>query len=189
MRPNGTLLGIRWGPISAIGPQPRRLHENELWVGTPTAPWRSPKLPRTLLAGDPRRTLFRTLLRRAEGVPVEFADRETGIVEEVVFPVLGLDFWPAELVVAIPERRLRGPLELVRLRVPVARIRRIDVRDPRIVVAAGSRELLAPGSGRGNERNAAHHLPARGGRRHDAATARRLLPQRPRRGAGTVGSR
>jgi hypothetical protein len=130
MRTDGSLVGTRWGPISAIGPQPRRRHESEVWVATPTAPWRSRRLPRTLLAGDPRRTLFRTLLRRAEGVPVEFADGSVGTVEDMVFSVLGFDFWPQELVVATPDGRRR---------VSARSVRRIDVREPRIWVGPPQR--------------------------------------------------
>jgi hypothetical protein len=92
MRPDGTLVGTHWGPLSAIRAQPRHWHENEVWVHTPTPPWGSRRLPRTLLAGDPRRTLYRTLLRRAEGVPVVFADGSNGVVAEVVLHALGFDF-------------------------------------------------------------------------------------------------
>lgn len=137
MRPNGTLVGTRWGPISAIRPQPRRRHENEVRAGLPTPPWGSRKLPARLLAEDRRRTLFRTLLRRAEGVPVEFADGEKGRVEEVVFSTLGFDFWPQELLVRIPERTWRAQLR----RVPVSLVRAIDVREPRIVVGPTARRL------------------------------------------------
>jgi hypothetical protein len=71
--------------------------------------------------------LFRTLLRHAEGVPVEFADGSIGVVDEVLFPALGYDFWPTALVVATPD----GPRVVSR-----ERVRRLDVRHPRIVVAA-----------------------------------------------------
>lgn len=150
MRPNGTLVGSRFGPISAIRPQPRRQHENEVWVGTPTSPWGARKLPSTLFAGDPRRTLFRTLLRRAEGVSVELADGEGGTVEEVVFGVLGFDFWPQELLVETPTRRLR---------VPVDQIQRIDVHQPRIVVGPTRRRPLE--ANRRREQVREHARPSR----------------------------
>jgi hypothetical protein len=137
MRTDGSLVGTRWGPISAIGPQPHRRHENEVWAGTPTRPWGSRRLPRTLAAGDRRRVLFRELLRRAEGVPVEFADGETGTVERIVFPVLGFEFWPSDLVVATRHGRRR---------VPRAAVVQIDVHEPRILVAASSRQPLGRGS-------------------------------------------
>jgi hypothetical protein len=136
MRPDGSLVGTHWGPISAIGAQPRRRREREVRAGTPTRPWGSRRLPRTLQASDRRRTLFRELLRRAEDIPVEFADGETGIVDTVVFPVLGFDFWPSELTVATA----RG-----RRRVPRSAVLRIDVREPRIVVASRSRDPLERG--------------------------------------------
>ncbi len=129
MRTDGSLVGTRRGPVSAIRPQPRRRHENEVWVHTPTSPWGSRRLPRTLLAGDPRRTLFRSLLRRAEGVPVELADGNSGTVEEVVFQTLGFDFWPEALVVSTPEGRHR---------VSTRAVLRIDVREPRIWIGGGS---------------------------------------------------
>ena len=113
------------GPVSAVRPQPRRRHADEVWVHAPTAPWGSRRLPPTLRAGDPRRTLFRSLLRRAEGVPVAFADGSAGVVAEVGLRELGFDFWPEKLVVAAPD----GPRS-----VPVARVRRLDVHRPRIVV-------------------------------------------------------
>jgi hypothetical protein len=123
MRTDGSLVGTRWGPISALGPQPRRIHENEVRVGTPTRPWGSRRLPRTLHAGDTRRTLFRTLLRRAEGVEVTFADGRTGVIDQVVLSPLGFDFWPEAFVVATPAGRRR----------PTARsVRRIDVREPHL---------------------------------------------------------
>lgn len=127
MRSDGSLVGSRFGPLSAIRPQPRRHHENELWVGTPTRPWGSRRLPATLDAGPARRLLFRSLLRQAEGVPVEFADGSPGIVDEVVFSPLGFDFWPQALVVATPEGRRR---------VPVASVHRLDVHEPLVRVAA-----------------------------------------------------
>jgi hypothetical protein len=134
MRPDGTLVGTHWGPLSAIGRQPRRGHANEIWVHTPTVPWGSHSLPRTLAAGDPRRTLFRSLLRRAEGVPVEFADGSTGIVAGVVLPMLGFDFWAEELAVTATGGRRR---------VPVGSVRQIDIRPPRILL--GSRPpILRP---------------------------------------------
>jgi hypothetical protein len=123
MRSDGSLVGTRRGLVSALGPQPRRMHENEVWVGTPTRPWGSRRLPPTLHAGDPRRTLFRTLLRRAEGVEVTFADGCTGRVDQVVLSPIGFDFWPEALIVVTPEGRRRAPIRSVR---------RIDVRGPRL---------------------------------------------------------
>jgi hypothetical protein len=139
MRTDGSLVGRRWGPISALGPQPRPRHERLGVVGTPTRPWGLRRLPRSLGADDRRRTLFRELLREAEGVPVEFADGESGIVDRAAFPALGYDFWPVGLVVATRQGRCV---------VPRARVRRIDVREPRVAVAASSVELLERGGGR-----------------------------------------
>lgn len=116
-------------PVSAVRPQPRRRHENEVWVHAPTAPWGSRRLPRTLLAGDRRRTLCRSLLRRAEGVPVVFPDGGIGVVAGVVLPALGFDFWAEELTVATPTGRRR---------VPVDQVRRMDTRPPRIEIAERS---------------------------------------------------
>jgi hypothetical protein len=127
MRPDGTLVGTHWGPLSAIGKQPRRGHANEVWAHTPTEPWGSQRLPRTLAAGDPRRTLFRSLLRRAEGVPVVFADGSGGVVADVVLPALGFDFWAEELAVTVGDGRRR---------VPVGHVRQIDVRPPRILLGS-----------------------------------------------------
>jgi len=127
MRPDGTLVGTHWGPLSAIGQQPRRGHTNEVRVHTPAEPWGSHRLSRTLAAGDPRRTLFRSLLRRAEGVTVEFADGSTGIVADVVLPMLGFDFWAEELAVTATDGRRR---------VPVRSVRQIDVRPPRILLGS-----------------------------------------------------
>lgn len=110
-------------PVSAVQPQPRRHHENDVWVHTPTAPWGSRRLPRALLAGDQRRTLFRTLLRHSEGVPVAFADGTCGSVEEVVLPALGFDFWAEELVVATADGRRR---------MPVLDVRRLQTRPAKI---------------------------------------------------------
>lgn len=141
MRPDGTLVGTHWGPISAIGAQPRRRHQNELWVHTPTPPWGSRRLPRTLLAGDPRRTLFRSLLRRSEGVPVAFADGSRGTVTDVVLPALGFDFWPEQLVV----RTLEG-----KRRIAVAAVARIDPRVPRIEIDERERQIgYSPRDGHG----------------------------------------
>ncbi len=116
-------------PVSAVRPQPRRRHRNEVWARTPTAPWGLRRLPRTLLAGDPRRTLYRSLLRRAEGVPVLFPDGSTGVVADVVLPALGFDFWAEELLVATPEGKRR---------VPVDEVARIDTHAPRIEVGERS---------------------------------------------------
>lgn len=113
-----------YGPVSAIRPQPRHRHDVEAWTGTPTSPWGSHRLPRTLLASDRRRTLFRTLLRHSEGVPVEFPDGSTGIVADVVLPMLGFDFWAEELIVTAPHGKQR---------LPVQHVRQIDVRPPRIL--------------------------------------------------------
>lgn len=180
MRTDGTLVGTGQGPISAIGPQPRRRHEREVRMGTPTAPWRSRRLPPTVLAGDRRRTLFRTLLRRGEGVPVEFADGSAGTVEDIVFPALGFEFWPQELVVATPDRRRR---------VSARSVRRIDVRAPRIWVGPTSAHPLERHGARRDEqdgdRKRLHRLP----RRHDLAEAG-MLPRRHRpQPQAPVGSR
>ncbi len=129
MRPDGTLVGTHWGPVSAIRPQPRHAHENEVWVHTPTRPWDSRRLPRALDADGPRRTLFRELLRCSEGVPVAFTDGSSGVVTDVVLPVLGFDFWPEELVV----RTLEG-----KRRIPVGDVARINTRPPRIEAAKGA---------------------------------------------------
>ncbi len=118
-------LSHSYEPVSAVRPQPRSRHATEVWVGTPTAPWGSRGLPRTLLAGDPRRVLCRTLLRRSEGVPVEFPDGTRGVVADVVLPALGFDFWAEALSVATPGGQRR---------VPVSHVRRLDVRRPRIVL-------------------------------------------------------
>lgn len=123
MRTDGSLVGTRWGAVSALKAQPRARHRTELWMQRPTRPWGSRRLPRTILADDPRRTLFRSLLRRAEGVPIEFADGSTGLVDDVSFKPLGFDFWAETLLVATPEGRRR---------VPTSEIRRIDVREPRL---------------------------------------------------------
>lgn len=170
MRTDGSLVGTRWGPISAIGPQPRRLRENEAWVGTSIRPWGSRRLPRTLQASDRRRTLFRELLRRAEGVPAAFADGETGVVDTVVFPVLGFDFWPSELLVATRHGHRR---------VPRSEVLQIDVREPRIVVGTTSREPLERHRGRRNERHGDEHRLHRLQRRHDLVQVR-MLPRRHR---------
>lgn len=112
-----------YGPVSAAAPQPCRRERVE--DGRLLLPWRSRRLPSTLLADNGRRTTFRTLLRHSEGVPVELPDGGTGIVADVVLPALGFDFWPEELIVATANGRLR---------MPVGRVARIDVRTPRIVI-------------------------------------------------------
>ena len=114
-----------YGPVAAVQPQPRARHADEVWAGTPTAPWGSGRIPSGLLANDPRRTLFRTLLRRAEGVRVQFPDGTDGIVSDVILPCLGFDFWAEALVVTTPNGQRR---------VPVEDVRRIDIRAPRIEV-------------------------------------------------------
>jgi len=129
MRPDGTLLGTHWGPASAIAAQPHRLHDQEVAAHTPTRPWGSRRLPRSLQAGDPRRTLFGELLRRSEGVAVSFPDGTAGRVAEVVFPVLGFDFWPEQLIVRTPEGQRR---------LPTRAVARIDPRAPGIEVAEGN---------------------------------------------------
>ena len=123
MRTDGSLVGTRWGPVSAIQPQPSRRHENKVRVHKPTSPWASRRLPGTLLAGDPRRTLFRSLLRHAEGVSVVLADGDSGTVEQVVFGPLGFDLWPEAFVVSTPQGRRR---------ISTRDVSRIDVREPRI---------------------------------------------------------
>ena len=135
MRMDGTLVGTHWGPLSAIGRQPRRVHANDVRVHTPTEPWGSQKLPPTLAAGDPRRTLFRSLLRRAEGVPVAFADGSGGVVADVVLPALGFDFWAEELAVTVGDANGR---------VPVGRVRQIDVRPPPDPAGRARRRHRAP---------------------------------------------
>lgn len=114
-----------FGPVSAVRPQPRRRHADEAWVGTPTAPWGSLRLPSVLQADDHRRTLYRTLLRHSEGVAVEFPDGTRGVVEDILLPALGFDFWAEELVIATPDGRRR---------VPVRDVRRVHIRQPRIDV-------------------------------------------------------
>lgn len=59
------------GSVSAVQPQPRARHADEIWSGTPTAPWGSGRLPSALLADDPQRTLFRTFVRRAARIEVD----------------------------------------------------------------------------------------------------------------------
>jgi hypothetical protein len=127
MSADGSLDGVRLGPLSAIGPQPRQRHASEVRAGTPTLPWGSPRLPRTLLADGARRLTFRELLRRSEGVPVRFPDGSDGVVDEVVFRPLGYDFWPVALTVATAAGRRR---------VPAAAIDRVDVREPRLWASA-----------------------------------------------------
>lgn len=105
-------------------------HAREASTRVPAAPWGSRRLPRLLRKDDPRRTLFRSLVRRAEGVPVAFGDGTTGIVDEVVLPAVGFDFWAEELVVATSEGRRR---------VSIAEVARIDTRTPRLVLTSGSR--------------------------------------------------
>lgn len=130
MRPDGSLVGTHWGPISAIGSQPHRLHDTEVCAHTPTAPWGRRRLPRTLEAGGLRGTLFRDLLRRSEGVAVAFPDGTDGRVTDVVFPVLGFDFWPEGLVVGTTDGNRR---------LPISTVARIDTRTPRIEVTGAGR--------------------------------------------------
>lgn len=115
------------GPVSAIAPQRRAHPRGEATCdGQLPAPWGSRKLPRTLSPRDGRRTAFRVLLRHSEGVPVELPNGRTGVVEEVVLPALGFDFWAEELIVADENAR--------HLCIPVGRVERVDVRMPRIVI-------------------------------------------------------
>jgi hypothetical protein len=86
---------------------------------TPAPPWGSSRLPRTLSSDDPRHTLFRELLRHAEGVPVAFPDATTGRVGDVVFPMLDFDFWPDALIVETPAGKRR---------VPISAVAQLDVR-------------------------------------------------------------
>lgn len=125
MRPDGSLVGTHWGPISAISSQPHRLHDDEVSAHTPTRPWGARRLPRTLEAGGPRRTLFRELLRCSEGVAVAFPHGTEGRVDDVVFPVLGFDFWPEALMVGTTEGKRR---------VPISPVIRIDTQTPCIEV-------------------------------------------------------
>lgn len=120
-----TSIAHTYRPVPAVQPQPRARHANEVWTGTPTAPWGSGRLPRALVADDPRRTLFRTLLRRAEAVTVDFPDGTEGVVADIVLPCLGFDFWAEALVVAAPNGQRR---------VLVENVRRIDIRASRIEV-------------------------------------------------------
>lgn len=166
MRPNAPITGLRRGPFSAIRPQPRQLRAAELAGGTPTQPWGSRRLPRTLHAGDHRRTLFRSLLRRAEGVPVEFADGERGVVAEVVFAPLGFEFWPVALLVFGND----ADTTAVRRRVPVGRVLEIDVRQPRIVVADAPEALS--GSAQGGAQSAPASVRSR---RHRPGVRQRLV--------------
>jgi hypothetical protein len=140
------------------------MHENEVWVGTPTRPWGSRRLPRTLHAGDPRRTLFRTLLRRAEGVEVTFADGRTGVVDRVVLSPIGFDFWPEALVVAMPDGRRR---------VPAGSVRRIDLRESRLWLEPVSSELLEGRDGGRHERHRHEHHLRRVQPRQQPGTSRR----------------
>lgn len=139
-------------PSPAIGPQPRRIRERELRAGVPTSPWRSRRMPVTIASDDHRRTLFRTLLRRAEGVPVELADGSAGTVAEVVFAPLGFDFWPVELAVETAAGRRR---------VPVRDVRRIDVRAPRISVGPRTAHTPLHGHRHGPERHHGRRLRRR----------------------------
>lgn len=127
MRTDGSLVGTRWGPLSAIQPQPRQRHVDEVRAGAPTRPWGSRRLPATLLANGPRRTTFRDLLRSSEGVPVTFADGSEGAVGEVVFGPFGFDFWPVSLAVDTAGGKRR---------VPAGAVDRIDVREPRLWVSS-----------------------------------------------------
>jgi hypothetical protein len=165
-----TLAGSRRGSLSAIRPQPRRHYEEEIRMGTPTRPWGSHRLPRTLLSDDPRRVTFRELLRRAEGVPVALADGTEGVVDETTFGPLGFDFWPVELVVATRDGRRR---------VPAAAIHRIDVREPRLWAGADSSGPLERDHRDPNERQRDEHRPDRLQHRHDLLHEP-LLPGRPR---------
>lgn len=180
MRPDGTLVGTHWGPISAIRPQPRTRHRIQLWSEAPSRPWGSRRLPATLLAGDPRRTLFRSLLRRAEGVPIELGDGALGIVDEVVFSPLGFDFWPESFVVAAPEGRRR---------VSARRMGRIDVHEPCLHAEPGSAEPLEQRSRFRHERHGDEQRLERLQRRHDLVQVR-MLPRRHRqRAQAPVGRR
>ncbi|HEU5373629.1 MAG TPA: hypothetical protein VFU51_14670 [Gaiellaceae bacterium] len=172
MTPSRSLPGTHRGPVSAIAPQPRKLHENEVRVGAPSPPWRSRRLPATLLAGDPRRTLFRTLLRRSEGVPVRFADGGAGVVEDVVLPMLGYDFWPEALVVSTGNGRRR---------VSSQSVRRIDVRDPTIWLAVDPPQPLEYGARFRNQRRRNEQRLHRSERRHGPVRERVLQGRRRHR--------
>ena len=179
MRTDGSLIGIRWGPASAIQPQPRRRRKNEVWVGAPTRPWGSRRLPAMLLASGPRRTTFRELLRRSEGVPVSFPDGSGGIVREVVFGPLGFDFWPVALVVETAGGRRR---------VPTAAIGRIDVRKPRLWVD-GSAEPLERGRRVRHERDRHEQRLGRLQRRHDLLQEQVLARRHRQKAKSPVGRR
>lgn len=177
MRSDGSLVGTRRGSIPAIGPQPRGRHASEVWAGTPTEPWRSRRLPATVLADGPRRTLFRMLLRRAEGVPVRFADGTEGVVGEVVLRMVGFDFWPEALVVATAAgRRL----------VPAAAVEQIDVREPLIRVEPAPAEPPERGVRFRQEARRREERVDRGERRQVSAHER-ALPRPRRRRAETPG--
>lgn len=178
MNTNGTLIGTRWGPASAIRPQPRGRHATEIWVGTPARPWGSRRLPRTLCASDPRRTLFRTLLRRAEGVEVELADGTTGVVDEVALSPLGFDFWAEALVVATPDGHRR---------VPTRAVRRIDVREPRIWLRPVSADAFEGVDRLRDERDRHEHRRHRLQRRQDLVQVRMLSRRRRQQAETRVG--
>jgi hypothetical protein len=81
---------------------------------------------------SPRKPTLRT-----PHVPVAFADGSEGVVADVVLPALGFDFWAEELAVTAADGRRR---------VPVRRVRQVDVRPPRILL--GSRPpILSPPNG------------------------------------------
>jgi hypothetical protein len=161
MRTDGSLDAIRRGRPSAIQPQPRRRHANEVWVGTPTRPWGSRRLPATLLADGPRRTTFRDLLRRAEGVLITLPDGSDGVVDEVLFAPFGFDFWPVALVVATAAGKLR---------VPAAAISCIDVREPRLWADAGVSRAARTGPPRPERARRPRAAPRPPRARDEAAT-------------------
>ena len=99
---------------------------------TPAPPWGSRHLPRTLAADDPRHTLFRELLRHAEGVAVAFPDATTGRVDDVVFPPVDFDFWPEALVVETAAGTRR---------VPISAVAQIDTR-PALIEVGGEAPLV-----------------------------------------------
>lgn len=178
MRPTGTPVGTRFGPVSAIGSQPRRCREIELRAGTPTAPWGSRRLPRTLFADDAHRTRFRSLLRRAEGVPVELSDGTVGVVDTVELSPLGFDFWPEALVLATRAGRRR---------IPARSVRRIDVREPRIWGDAPSARAFEERGGGRHERHPDEQGLHRLQRRDDLVQVRMLARRRRQRAEASVG--
>lgn len=66
-----------------------------------------------------------------------FPDGESGVVAEVVFPVLAFDFWPEELIVSSRTGRRR---------ISTQSVSRIDIRNPRIEIAGVRPDSSLPAS-------------------------------------------